>query len=265
MFEIFSNPSAWIALVILILIEILISIDNIVFISFASEKLESGKQKKAIFSGFAMAAVIRIILLIGFSLLLSLKKPFYLIDLEWITGGLSVQGVVLFLGGLFLLIKGTKELREKVEDRRHDEEEVKRERSSSFSKTIIQLLIINMVFSLDSALAAIGMTTGISSDSNSILVIMIIAALIALLILISFAKGINSYIEKHPSIKVFGLAFLMIIGFIMIADAAQISHITLFKQEATSIHKGYLYFAIAFCSIIALIELIRKKKPLVNN
>ncbi len=259
MFDIFTSPNAWMALLTLTFLEIFISIDNITFISFAADKLEKSQQKKAIYSGLVLAAVVRILLLIGITLLLSIKKPFWVIDLDWISGGVSVQSLILFTGGLFLLYKSTKELREKVEDRRHDEYEVKRERSTKFAKAIVQIVVINMVFSLDSVLAAVGMTNSISSDPNDALVVMLLATLISLLVMILLASTLNNLVKKHPSIKVLGLSFLMLIGFVLIADAAHVSHVVLFNEEAINIPKGYLYFAIIFSVLIAFIELVRTK------
>jgi predicted tellurium resistance membrane protein TerC len=260
MFEIFTAPQAWIALFTLILLEIFVSIDNIVFISFASEKLEKGQRKKTIYSGLALAIILRVVLLIAITLLLSFKKPFLMLDTDWISGSLSTQSALLFAGGLFLLYKGTKELREKVEDRRHDEREVKRESGATFSKALVQVLVINMVFSLDSVIAAVGLTNSITADDYDALVIMLLAALISLLIMISIANTINALVEKHPSIKIIGLAFMMLIGFVLLADAAHASHLTLFGNEAIFIPKGYLYFTILFCVVVFLIEFARNTK-----
>lgn len=260
MFEIFTTPEAWIALFTLILLEIFVSIDNIVFISFASEKLKKGQRKKVVYSGLALAVIIRVVLLIAVTWLLSLKKPFLMIATDWVSGGLSIQGLLLFVGGLFLLYKGTKELREKVEDRRHDELEVKRESGSTFSKALVQVLVINMVFSLDSVIAAVGMTNGITTDDYDALVIMLLAALISFLIMISVANTVNALVEKHPSIKIIGLAFMMLIGFVLLADAAHVSHLVLFDNAAISIPKGYLYFTILFCVVVAVFELVRNTK-----
>ena len=260
MFEIFTAPEAWIALFTLILLDVFVSIDNIIFISFASEKLGKGTQKKAIYSGFALAVLLRLVLLISVTLLLSLKKPFLMIDTGWLSGSLSIQGVLLFSGGLFLLYKGTKEIREKIEDRRHDEREVKRESANTFAKALVQIAVINMVFSLDFVLSAVGMTNGISTDPFDALGIILWAALLSLFLIISFAHRINALVEKHPSLKVLGLAFMMLIGFVLLADAAHASHLVVFDSATVTIPKGYLYFAMLFCALVAGMELLRNKK-----
>jgi predicted tellurium resistance membrane protein TerC len=260
MFEIFTTPEAWMALFTLILLEVFVSIDNVVFISFATEKLPKGTQKKTIYSGFALAILLRILLLFSITLLLSLKKPFLLLDTDWISASLSVQSLLLFMGGLFLLYKGTKELIEKIEDRRHDEREVKRECATNFSKALTQLFVINMVFSLDFVLSGVGLTHGITTDDYDALVIILLAALLSLFLMISFAKKLNALVEKHPSLKVLGLAFMLLIGFALVADAAHTSHITLLESTANALSKGYLYFVMIFCALIVVVELFRKKK-----
>ncbi len=265
MFDIFTAPEAWIALFTLILLEVFVSIDNIVFISFASKKLAKETQKKAIYSGFALAILLRIILFISATLLLSLKKPFAIIDTDWLSGSLSIQGIILFTGGLFLVYKGTKEIREKIEDRRHDEREVKRESASSLTKVLIQILVINMVFSFDFVLSAIGMTHGITSDEYDALSIIILATLLSLFIMIAFAHKLNTLVEKHPSVKVLGLAFMILIGFVLLADAAHVSHITLFGSAPISLPKIYLYFVILFSAIIITIELHRNMKNITKE
>ncbi|MFD0797839.1 TerC family protein [Maribacter chungangensis] len=260
MFEIFTAPEAWIALITLILIEVFVSMDNIVFISFASEKLAKGKQRKALFAGFALALLLRIVLLVSVTLLLSLKKPFLMLDSDWVSGSLSIHSLLLFAGGLFLLYKGTEELMEKVEDKRHDEREVKRERSSTLTKALVQLFVINMVFSFDFVLSGIGMTYGITNDDYDALTIILLAAMIALFIMISFAHSINALLEKHPSLKVLGLAFMMLLGFALVADAAHASHLVMFDSATVFLPKGHLHFGILFCSIIVAVSMLRNKK-----
>ncbi len=150
MFEIFTNPDAWAALLALTFLEIILGIDNIIFISIAAGKLEKNQRKKATNIGLALAMIMRIILLFGITLLTSLKKPFWVIDLDWIHGGISGQALILFAGGLFLLYKSTREIHEKVEDRGHDEREVTKARSKTLTNAIVQITVINIVFSFDS-------------------------------------------------------------------------------------------------------------------
>ena len=255
MFEILTNLDAWVALLTLTFLEIVLGIDNIIFISIAAGKLEAKDRKKATNIGLVLAMAMRIILLFGITWLISLKKPFLVLNEDWIHGGISWQALILFLGGLFLLYKSTKEIHEKIEDKGHDEREVKKQRSSSLTNAIVQITIINIVFSFDSILTAIGMTNGISPNPNDALMIMIIAVVISVLIMMLFANPVGSFVQRHPSIQVLGLSFLILIGFMLIAEAAHLSHLVVFDSEVGAIPKGYLYFAIAFSLMVEFLDM----------
>lgn len=264
MFEIFSSPDAWIALVTLTFLEIVLGIDNIIFISIAAGKLEKSQRKKATNIGLVLAMVMRIVLLFGISLLTAMKKPFWVIDTDWITGGISGQAIILFAGGLFLLYKSTKEIHEKVEDRGHDEREVTKARGNTLTKAIVQITVINIVFSFDSILTAIGMMNGISPNPNDALILMIVAVVISVVIMMLFANPVGEFVNKHPSIQILGLSFLILIGFMLIAEAAHIGHLIVFGNEVGTIPKGYLYFVIAFSLMVEFFDLRMKKnqKPI---
>ncbi|WP_339627056.1 TerC family protein [uncultured Maribacter sp.] len=259
MFDIFANADAWVALLTLTFLEIVLGIDNIIFISIAAGKLEPGHRKKATNLGLVLAMAMRILLLFGISLLTSMKKPFWVFDSDWITGGISGQGIILFLGGLFLLYKSTKEIHEKVEDKGHDEREVKKARSTSLMNAILQITVINIVFSFDSILTAIGMTNGISPNPNDALVLMIVAVVISVVIMMLFANPVGEFVNRHPSIQILGLSFLILIGFMLIAESAHLSHLIVFGNEVGVIPKGYLYFSIAFSLMVEFFDLRMKK------
>ena len=259
MFEIFTSPDAWIALLTLTFLEIILGIDNIIFISIAAGKLEKSQRKRATNLGLILAMVMRIVLLFGITWLTSMKKPFMILDESWITGGLSWQALILFGGGLFLLYKSTREIHEKIEDRSHDENEVKKARSSSLTNAIVQITVINIVFSFDSILTAIGMTNGISPNPNDALILMVIAVVISVLIMMLFANPVGEFVTRHPSIQVLGLSFLLLIGFMLIAEAAHISHLVVFGNEIGAIPKGYLYFAISFSLLVEFFDMRMKK------
>ncbi len=267
MFEIFASPDAWVALLTLTFLEIVLGIDNIIFISIAAGKLEQKDRKKATNIGLVLAMVMRIVLLFGITWLTSLKKPFLVLNESWIHGGISWQALILFLGGLFLLYKSTKEIHEKVEDRGHDEREVKKGRSSSLTNAIIQITVINIVFSFDSILTAIGMTNGISPNPDDALILMIVAVVVSVIIMMLFANPVGEFVGKHPSIQVLGLSFLILIGFMLIAEAAHLSHLVVFNNEVGTIPKGYLYFAIAFSLMVEFLDMrMRKnKKPVTET
>lgn len=260
MFEIFASADAWIALLTLTFLEIVLGIDNIVFISIAAGKLKEPDRKKATQLGLFLAMILRIVLLFGISALVALNKPFFNFNLSWFHGGISGQGLILFAGGLFLLYKSTKEIHEKIEDKGHDEREVVSNQTKSLGAAILQITVINIVFSFDSILTAVGMTNGISENPTDALILMIIAVVTSVLIMMLFAHPVGNFVNKHPSIQVLGLSFLILIGFMLIAEAAHLSHLVVFNQEIGVIPKGYLYFAIAFSLMVEFINMNVKDK-----
>ena len=260
MFEILTSPDAWVALLTLTFLEIILGIDNIVFISIAANKLPPEDQRKATNIGLILAMVQRIILLFAVSFLIGLKIPFYYINASWISIGISGQALILFFGGIFLLYKSTSEIHEKVEMPEHDEEELKAKNITSLSKAIVQIVIIDFIFSIDSILTAVGMTNGIGNKPIDALVLMVIAVVISIIIMMIFANSIRIFINNHPSMQILALSFLILIGFMLIAEAAHLSHARIFDQEIGAIPKGYLYFAIAFSLLVEFINMKMRKK-----
>ncbi|MEO0902258.1 MAG: TerC family protein, partial [Bacteroidota bacterium] len=140
-----------------------------------------------------------------------------------------------------------------------DEREVTKARSSSLTNAIIQITVINIVFSFDSILTAIGMTNGISPNPTDALILMVTAVVISVLIMMLFANPVGEFVNKHPSIQILGLSFLILIGFMLITEAAHLSHLVVFDNEIGAIPKGYLYFAIAFSLMVEFFDLRMKK------
>ncbi len=264
MFDIFATADAWVALLTLTFLEIVLGIDNIIFISIASDKLQDSDRKKATNIGLILAMAMRIVLLFGISYLIALSAPFWDIHLSWMTAGISWQALILFAGGIFLLWKSVHEIHEKVDEAGVEEEEIKQKSSSSLSKAIVQIAVINIVFSFDSILTAVGMTSGFS-NTNDALIIMIIAVVISILIMMLFANPVGNFINKHPSLQILGLSFLILIGFMLIAEAAHLSHLKMFGTEIGSIPKGYLYFTIAFSLLVEFINFQFRKKTIVKE
>ena len=260
MLDILTSADAWVALLTLTFLEIVLGIDNIVFISIVANKLPKEKQRKATNWGLLLAMVQRILLLFAVSLLVSLREPFYHIDISWLHTGISGQSIILFCGGLFLLYKSTSEIHEKVELPKHGEKQLKSKGFSSLSKAIVQIIIIDFIFSIDSILTAVGMTNGISENPNDALVLMIIAVVISILIMMIFANPIRSFISKHPSVQLLALSFLILIGFMLITEAAHLSETRIFNREIGAIPKGYLYFAIAFSLLVEFLNMRLKRK-----
>ncbi len=261
MLEFLLSGDAIMALLTLTFLEIILGIDNIVFISIAANKLPEDQRAKATNLGLLFAMVQRIILLFFVSFLIGLKEPFYTIETSWLHIAISGQAIILFLGGLFLIYKSTSEIRDKVETPSHDEDVVKGKKIKSLSQAITQILIIDFIFSIDSILTAVGMTNGIHPNHNYALMLMIIAVVISIIIMIVFANPIRKFIDAHPSMQILGLSFLILIGFMLITEAAHLSHTSIFNQTVGAIPKGYLYFAIAFSLLVEFINYkIQKNK-----
>ncbi|HLW29845.1 MAG TPA: TerC family protein [Brumimicrobium sp.] len=259
MLEFLLSGDALMALLTLTFLEIILGIDNILFISISAGKLPDHQRKKATNLGLLLALVQRIILLIFVSYLTKLQAPFWIVETSWISFSLNVQSVILFAGGLFLLYKGTTEIMEKLEA--NTEEHLKKaKKPKSFKGAILQILVIDLVFSIDSILTAVGMTNGLSSNNNHTLVLMIIAVVISIIVMITFANKIREVIERHPSMQILGLAFLILIAFLLVTEAAHVSQAIVFNNEVGVIPKGYLYFAIAFSLGVEIINIRMKKK-----
>ncbi|WP_372746641.1 TerC family protein [Lutibacter sp.] len=255
--EIFLHADAWIALLTLTFLEIILGIDNIIFISITAGKLPQNQIKKATRVGLLLALVFRILLLLGVTWLISMKAPFFSFDISWFKGGITGQSVILILGGIFLLYKSTKEIHHKVEGvEEHSESSTKAKVASTFGMVIFQIVLIDIVFSFDSVLTAVGMTNGIPGA----LIIMITAVIISIIIMMIFATPVSNFVNKHPTIQMLALSFLILIGFMLITEGAHLSHIEIFNKPVGAIPKGYLYFAIAFSlGVEALNMKVRKK------
>ena len=255
--ELFLQVDTWVALITLTFLEIILGIDNIIFISISANKLPKEQQKKATFLGLALAMITRILLLFSVSYLIALKNPFWTIHTSWLDAGFTGQSIILFVGGLFLLYKSTKEIHHKMEQTEATEDTFTPKKTITFSNVIIQIILIDIVFSFDSILTAVGMTNGI----DGALTIMIIAVLISMIIMMVFANSVSTFVNNNPTIQMLALSFLILIGFMLIAEGAHLSHLEIFKQSVGVIPKGYLYFAIAFSLGVEILNMkIRKKK-----
>lgn len=241
MMEIFSHVDTWVALLTLTFLEIVLGIDNIIFISISAGKLPKSQVKKATNIGLLLAMVFRILLLIGVSYIIAMKNPLFTIDLSWFKAGVSGQSLILLGGGIFLLYKSTHEIHQKVEGIEHVPKGIDQQKHS-FSGVLVQIVLIDIVFSFDSVLTAVGMTNGMKGA----LVIMIAAVIISILIMMIFAAPVGKFVNTHPTIQMLALSFLILIGFMLVTESAHISNAVIFGQEVGAIPKGYLYFAIAF-------------------
>ena len=252
----FASPAIWMSLFTLTFLEIVLGIDNIIFISIATNKLKEEERPRATNVGLILAMVMRIVLLFGVSILVAMEDPWFEIHTSWMKGGFSGQSIILIIGGLFLLYKSTTEIHHKLEDDGHHGGG-KKKATSTLSQVIFQITLINIVFSFDSILTAVGMTNGLEGA----LVVMVIAVVISVLIMMLFANPVANFVNQHPTVQMLGLAFLILIGFMLIAEGAHLAHFSILGAEVGVIPKGYLYFAIAFSLLVEFLNMrLRKKK-----
>lgn len=253
----FFTPEALTALLTLTFLEIVLGIDNILFISIVAGKLPKNKQAKATKIGLFLAMILRILLLLGISWFIAMQSTLFEWNNALIEAKISGQSIVLFAGGLFLLYKSTKEIYEKVEHPDSDEL-LPNAKALSLSKAILQITLINIVFSFDSILTAVGMTNGLENA----LWLMVVAVVISVVIMMLFANAVGTFVAKHPSLQILGLSFLLLIGFMLLAEAAHLAHAEVLGQTIGNVPKGYLYFAISFSLLVEFINMkIRKNSP----
>lgn len=224
-----------IALFTLTLLEVVLGIDNIIFISIITNKLPKENQKKARNIGLFLALIFRVGLLLGITWIMGLTEP--LIDVEIYKWALKLSGkdLILLLGGLFLIGKSTHEIHSKIDKDNHNDEEVKSSKSVSISKIILQIILLDLVFSFDSILTAVGLTQQVG--------IMILAVIISMIVMMLFAGKISDFINKRPTLQILALSFLILIGFMLMIEA--------FHFE---VPKGYIYFAVIYALIVELIN-----------
>jgi len=233
--ELFLTGEAWIALLTLTFLEIVLGVDNIIFISIVTNKLPQKDQQFARRLGLSTALILRIGLLIALTWLLqNLTKPlFYILNNQF-----SIREIILFLGGLFLLAKSTLEIHSKMESIHNQDKKVV---SSSLFKVVLQIVLLDIVFSFDSILTAVGL-------SNH-LIIMIIAVVLSMIVMMLFAGKISSFISAHPTLEILALSFLILIGFMLVLEGVHLA-----------VPKGYIYFAVFFSLVVEIINMkIRKK------
>ncbi len=224
-----------VSLVTLVALEVVLGIDNVIFISIIASKLPANKQKKARRTGMILAGVLRLALLALISVILKLENDLFHVFEE----GISVKDLILILGGLFLLYKSATEIYHKMEG---EEGDVSKElKVTTYSQVIVQILIMDLVFSIDSIVTAIGLVREVW--------IMYVAVIVAVVVMMVAAEPISRFVNKHPAFKILALSFLMIIGFALVSEG--------FGVE---IPKGYIYFSMAFAFLVDLLQMRMAKK-----
>jgi predicted tellurium resistance membrane protein TerC len=239
----FSDPAIWLSLLTLTFLEIVLGVDNIIFISIIADKLEPAQQRRARNIGLILAMIFRIGLLLTITWIMRLKEPVF--TLSFITDndqpiGISWKDLILIAGGLFLIVKSTLEIHHKLE--KPTEAPGQKKVYASLSAVILQIVLVDAVFSFDSILTAIGMVEEV--------VVMILAVIISIAVMMAFAGPISRFINKHPTLQMLALSFLIAIGIMLIAEG--------FHQK---ISKSYIYTTIAFSLIVEMLNMrIRRKE-----
>lgn len=257
--SLFSTASLM-AILTLTFLEIILGIDNIVFISIVTGKLKEADRPRARRIGLFLALFFRIIMLFGLTWILKLNNPFLSFNNNFIEVGISGQSLIVFFGGLFLLYKSVTEIHEKMEGADHSTGSS----ASSVSKAIIQIALLNLVFSFDSILTAIGLVSlappPVGFGYATGMEIMIISVIISILIMLKFAGPVSDFVNNHPTIQILGLSFLILIGVMLVAEGAHMAHLRIMHSIAVhSIPKGYLYFGIIFSLFIEMLNMRMRK------
>ena len=240
MFEWVTNPQAWIALGTLVALEIVLGIDNIVFISILAGRLPAEQRNKARQTGLVLAMVTRLALLFGIAWIIGLVEPLFTVFNNAISG----RDIILIVGGLFLLGKSTHEIHASL-TKTHSTKEVSK--NISFLSVLAQIAILDAVFSLDSVITAVGLVEHLS--------IMAIAIVLSVGVMLFTARPISSFIKNNPTIKMLALSFLLMIGFTLIAEGFDVH-----------VPKGYIYFAMAFSIVVEVLNMkVRKRRERKNS
>ncbi|HYJ80427.1 MAG TPA: TerC family protein [Longimicrobiaceae bacterium] len=227
--ELLTDPQSWIALATLLALEIVLGIDNIVFISVLAGKLPPEQQQRARTVGLALALVSRLLLLLSLSWIVRLTAPLFTV----LGNDLSGRDLILFVGGVFLIAKATHEMHQQLEGA---EGGASRKVAPTFAAVIVQIMLLDVVFSLDSVITAVGMVDEIA--------IMVTAVVLAVGVMLVFAGPVSRFVDRHPTVKMLALSFLLLIGVTLVADGL-----------GQHISKGYIYFAMAFSVFVEMLNL----------
>ena len=235
MFEWITDPEAWISLATLAALEIVLGVDNIIFISILVGRLPERQRQSGRIVGLGLAMLTRILLLMSLAWMMKLTAPLFTVFNQEISG----RDLILLIGGLFLIIKSSGEIKEAINHQDHNESE--RKNKVSYLGVLIQIAVLDIVFSLDSVITAVGMA--------SHLPVMILAIIIAVGVMMFAAKPIGDFVDTHPTLKILALAFLVLVGISLIAESLDIH-----------IPKGYIYFAMGFSVVVEMINIRMRKR-----
>ena len=247
----FASFETWVSLLTLTFLEVVLGVDNIIFISIASNKLPEHQRPRARRLGLLMALLFRVVLLLGISYIIAMQEPLFETHLSWFESAVTGQSLILFLGGLFLMYKATDEIHHKLE-RSTAVAGKSLKGATTLLAVVVQISLMDIVFSFDSVLTAVGLADN--------LLIMIIAVVIAIVIMMIFANPVSDFVNRHPTVQMLALSFLLLIGFMLIAEGAHLGHVVIAGQEIGKLPKGYLYFAIAFSLFVEFLNMRLRRR-----
>ncbi len=255
----FGSAEFILSFLTLTFLEIVLGIDNIIFISISAGRLPENERRKATNLGLSAAMLMRIFMLFGLSYLTAMVKPLFELHWGWLEAKFSIQNVILILGGLFLIYKSVSEIHHKLESAAEGQGGITK-KPKTWQHVMMQIILIDFIFSIDSILTAVGMTSGVQGA----MWIMVSAVIVSIILMIIFAHPIARFVNNHPTIQMLGLAFLILIGFLLITEGAHVGHFTLVGTQVGSIPKAYLYFAVAFSLLVEFLNLRlrQKSKPI---
>lgn len=260
MIDFLTSVPALLCLIILTIVCVMIGKDNIKFIEITTEKLDTKKRNNAFNFSVLLAFLFRFALAFIAAWVLSFTVRFWDINFYGLRAEISGESLLLIVGGLFLLYKGTTEVHEEVEDKGYDVRKVTSEQSSSFGKSMWQSSIINAVFAFDAILLAVGLSNRLDESITRVLVLMIIALTLSTIILLVFKQKLRDMYSKHPSLHILGLCFLILVGFSMILEGAYLSHSHLLGSDVGFIPKNYIYLAIGTALVFMLLSIKLRKE-----
>jgi predicted tellurium resistance membrane protein TerC len=234
MFEWLATPEAWIALGTLTALEVVLGIDNIIFLSILVDRLPEGQRATARRLGLGLALVARLVLLFSLSWVMGLTQPWFTVFAQAISG----RDLILIVGGLFLLAKATHEIHNSLEGFDGTDDSAA---ATSLSMVLIQIALLDIVFSLDSVITAVGLVEQVS--------VMAIAIILAVIVMLLAAEAIGDFVDRHPTIKILGLSFLLLVGLTLMVEGFDVH-----------VPKGYIYFAMAFSVSVEMLNIRMRKK-----
>lgn len=256
--QMLTHPHVWVAFFTLIFFEIMLNLDNMVFLSVMMSKLPQNLQRRGRITGLFLGMLLHIAMLFGIAFLMKLSKPMFDFRTSWLSGSVSGESLIILLGGLFLLYKSVSGIHQSLE--KNKSRSAVKSRATGFWSIVGQFLLLNIIFSLDSVLTDVGIVSFKEFGYAGGMGIMISGVVVSSLLLLLFSGPITKFIDNNPTIQMLAMSFLILIGGMLIMEAAQLSHIVIWGKEVSEIPRGYVYFAIIFSLFVEILNMQAGKR-----